>query len=88
MPSSKSAPSSAMTEPEPTHRGWLAFVPVNMYMPEDDEEDFLFWATAWYWVVPLFFVVMWYRAGMWLATLLNPECEPEWTFRGVHEIDR
>lgn len=87
MPSSKSARNSAMSEPRATHVGILGFVPVFMYMPDDDD-DFLFWATTWYWVVPLFFVVLWCRAGMWLATVLNPDCEPEWTFRGVHEIDR
>lgn len=86
MRSSKSVPSSAMNDLRATHAGVLGFVPVFLYMPDGDD-DFLFWAATWYWAVPLFFTVIWLRTGIWLATLLNPECEPEWTFRGVHEID-
>lgn len=54
MPSSKSARNSAMSEPRATHVGILGFVPVFMYMPDDDD-DFVFWAATWYWAVPLFF---------------------------------
>lgn len=76
-----------MSDVSATHTGWCWWAKVNMVIPENDDDDCMWWAHSWIWEVPLAAAMLFQWLGHVIARFINPDCEPYYNFWNVVPVD-